>query len=172
MAVSFPTPTATDDRGVVSVITSPLSGSTFPLGTTTVNVTATDGSGNTAAGSFTVTVLYGFAGFYQPVDNLPILNVTNAGQAIPVKFSLSGNKGLVIFAAGYPASGVIACDANDPGAPIEETVAAGGSSLSYAAASDQYTYIWKTDKAWKNTCRILDVRLKDGSNYFAKFRFK
>ena len=32
------------------------SGSTFPLGTTTVNCTATDGSGNSASGSFTVTV--------------------------------------------------------------------------------------------------------------------
>ena len=172
MPVSFPTPTATDDRGVVSVVTSPLSGSTFPVGTTTVNVTATDGSGNTAAGSFTVTVQFGFGGFLQPVDNLPVLNVTNAGQAIPVKFSLSGNKGLVIFAAGYPTSGVVGCDVNDPGAPIEETVTAGGSSLSYAVATDQYTYVWKTDKTWKNSCRILDVRLKDGTDHFAKFRFK
>lgn len=172
MLVTFPLPAATDDRGVVTVATNPVSGATFPIGVTTVNVTATDGSGNTAAGSFTVTVQYGFAGFFQPVDNFPILNSVTAGQAVPVKFSLSGNKGLSIFAAGYPTSGTIACDANDPGSPIEETVTAGGSSLSYTAATDQYTYIWKTDKAWKGTCRILDVRLKDGRDYFARFRFK
>jgi hypothetical protein len=172
MPVTFPLPTATDDRGTVTVTTNPVSGATFPIGTTTVNVTATDGSGNTATGSFTVTVQYGFAGFFQPVDNLPTLNVITAGQAVPVKFSLSGNKGLSIFTAGYPTSGGVGCDANDPGAPIEETVTAGGSSLSYTAASDQYSYVWKTDKAWKGTCRILDVRLKDGTNHFAKFRFK
>ena len=40
----------------VSVSCSPPSGSVFPVGTTTVNCTATDDSGNQAQGSFTVTV--------------------------------------------------------------------------------------------------------------------
>ena len=79
---------------------------------------------------------------------------------------------MTIFAAGYPASGQIACDANEPGSDIEETVAAGGSSLSYDATSDRYVYVWKTDRAWKGTCRMLALRLKDGSDHFAKFRFK
>jgi len=39
-----------------SLITSPASGSPFPIGTTTVNATATDVCGNTATCSFTVTV--------------------------------------------------------------------------------------------------------------------
>jgi hypothetical protein len=38
------------------VICNPPSGSTFPIGTTTVPCSATDASGNTATGSFTVTV--------------------------------------------------------------------------------------------------------------------
>ncbi len=42
--------------GSVSVTCSPESGSTFKLGTTTVNCSATDGSGNKASDSFTVTV--------------------------------------------------------------------------------------------------------------------
>jgi len=172
MAVTFPLPTATDDSGTVTVTTNPVSGAVFPVGTTTVNVTATDAAGNTDTGSFTVTVLHNFSGFLQPVDELPVVNVVNAGQAIPVKFSLSGNKGLNIFAAGYPASSPVACDATEPGAVIEETVSAGGSSLSYDAAADQYKYIWKTEKAWKGTCRLLVLRLTDGSNYFAKFRFR
>ena len=170
--VAFPTPTATDDSGSVSVTTNPVSGSVFQVGTTTVNVTATDPTGNTATGSFTVTVLHNFSGFLQPVENLPTLNIANAGQAVPVKFSLSGNKGLNIFAAGYPASGEVACDASEPGSVIEETVSAGGSSLSYDATADRYTYVWKTQKAWKGTCRILSLRLTDGSDHFAKFRFK
>ncbi len=50
------TPTATDAVSAPVVMTSPLSGSVFALGTTTVNVTAKDAAGNTATGSFTVTV--------------------------------------------------------------------------------------------------------------------
>ena len=117
-------------------------------------------------------VEHNFSGFLQPVENLPILNVINAGQAVPVKFSLSGYKGLNIFAAGYPISSQILCESNEPGAVIEETVVAGGSSLSYDAAADLYTYVWKTSKAWKNSCRIFAVRLSDGSDHFAKFRFR
>jgi hypothetical protein len=49
--------TATDDvDGPVPVTASPASGSTFPLGNTTVNLTATDAAGNPATASFIVTV--------------------------------------------------------------------------------------------------------------------
>jgi hypothetical protein len=115
---------------------------------------------------------FNFVGFFQPVDNLPTLNVASAGSSIPVKFSLGGNQGLAIFAAGYPASSPIQCDANDPGATIEETVNAGESSVSYDPNTDHYTYVWKTDRAWKGTCRMLVVRLTDDSQHLAKFRFK
>ncbi len=43
--------------GTVPVTLSPASGSTFPLGTTTVNASATDAAGNAATGSFTITVV-------------------------------------------------------------------------------------------------------------------
>jgi hypothetical protein len=42
--------------GVFPAVCSPASGSTFALGITTVNCTATDQSGNSASGSFTITV--------------------------------------------------------------------------------------------------------------------
>ncbi len=115
---------------------------------------------------------FNFAGFFQPVDNLPGVNIASAGSAIPVKFSLGGNQGLSILGAGSPASSPIPCDASDPGAVIEETVNAGGSGLSYDAATAQYTYVWKTDRAWKGTCRMLVVTLSDNSQHLAKFRFR
>jgi hypothetical protein len=115
---------------------------------------------------------FAFAGFFQPVDNLPGVNIASAGSAIPVKFSLGGNQGLSILGAGSPASSPIPCDASDPGAVIEETVNAGGSGLSYDAATAQYTYVWKTDRAWKGTCRMLVVTLSDNSQHLAKFRFR
>ena len=46
------------------------------------------------------------------------------------------------------------------------TVTAGSSSLSYDATLDQYTYVWKTDKAWFGTCRQLTVRLNDATVRF------
>lgn len=50
--------TATDDSGVAPTITcSHGSGGLFPLGTTTVTCTATDGSGNSTTGSFHVNVV-------------------------------------------------------------------------------------------------------------------
>jgi hypothetical protein len=47
----------TTDNCSATVLSSPASGSTFAVGTTTVNSVATDGSGNTATCSFTVTVV-------------------------------------------------------------------------------------------------------------------
>ena len=98
MAVSYSAPTATDSCSTPTVNSSPASGSVFPVGTTTVNATASDGT-NSSSCSFTVTVLYNFTGFFSPVSNAPTLNSVNAGKAVPVKFSLSGDKGLNIFAA-------------------------------------------------------------------------
>ena len=50
------TVSATDNCGPVSVVSIPPSGSTFPVGVTTVTNTVTDGSGNTSTCMFTVTV--------------------------------------------------------------------------------------------------------------------
>jgi hypothetical protein len=115
--------------------------------------------------------IYNFSGFFQPVDNLPTMNVVQAGVGVPVRFSLGGNQGLNIFAAGYPDSQKIACSSSTPQDAIEETVIVSSSSLSYNATSDTYTYLWKTNKAWANTCRQLNVRLKDGTDHKANFKF-
>ena len=173
MVVNYPDVTATDScSSSVTVNSTPASGSVFPVGTTTVNATADDGAGHTSNCSFTVTVQYNFAGFFPPVANLPALNVVQAGRGIPVKFSLSGNKGLGIFAAGSPSSGPIVCNSSDPATLLEETVTAGGSSLSYDPITDQYIYVWKTEAAWAGTCRQLVVQLNDGSIHRANFKFK
>jgi len=115
--------------------------------------------------------LFNFSGFLQPVDNLPALNQVKAGQGIPVKFSLGGNQGLNILASGSPSSQLIACDSSAPLDAIEQTVTAGSSSLSYDATTNIYTYVWKTDKSWANTCRQLKVTLTDGTAHVANFKF-
>jgi hypothetical protein len=113
-----------------------------------------------------------FTGFFPPVDNPPVSNVVNAGRAIPVKFSLGGDHGLDIFAAGYPQSQQVSCTDGSPLDTVEETVTAGSSSLSYDPTVDQYTYVWKTASAWAGTCRKLVVRLSDDTDHIAYFKFK
>jgi sugar lactone lactonase YvrE len=112
---------------------------------------------------------YDFAGFFAPISNLPALNKAKAGSAIPVKFSLGGNQGLHVFAPGYPAAQVVACGGNETG-DITSTMTAGASGLSYDAASNRYTYVWKTDAAWTG-CRQLVLRFNDGSQRVANFQF-
>jgi hypothetical protein len=169
--VSYTAPTATDlVDGIVPVTCTPTSGSVFNAGTTTVNCSAQDSRSNSASSSFAVVVIYNFNGFFQPIDNAPTLNSVKAGSAVPVKFSLGGNQGMNIFQSN-PASGGIICGATE-GDAIEETVTAGSSSLQFDPGTGQYIYVWKTEKAWVGQCRILQVRLKDGSSKTALFKFK
>jgi hypothetical protein len=116
---------------------------------------------------------YNFNGFFAPVANSPTVNVAKAGNAIPVKFSLNGNKGLTIFESGYPRSTQISsCDGSATTNSVEETVTAGQSSLTYDASTDSYTYVWRTESGWASTCRELVIRFNDsGSAYRARFRF-
>jgi len=145
---------------------------TASVGAKTFAVTAEDNTGNVASLTDAYSVVYSFSGFFRPVDNAPTLNLAKAGSAIPVKFSLSGNQGLSIFATGYPKSKEIGCDTSALLDAIEETVTAGSSSLSYDPIADQYVYVWKTDKAWAGTCRQLMVRLDDLTDHVANFKFK
>ena len=57
-AVTFPAPTVSDNApGVHAPVSSPVSGSTFQLGTTTVTSSVVDAAGNSSSCSFTVTVV-------------------------------------------------------------------------------------------------------------------
>lgn len=140
------------------------------IGTYTFTLTVGDGL-ETASDSVQVVVIYDFTGFFPPVDNPPVSNTVKAGSAVPVKFSLKGDQGMAIFAAGSPASRVIACDTTTGDDPLEETATAGSSGLNYDPTADMYNYIWKTDKAWSSTCRQLTVKLIDGTSHKALFKF-
>lgn len=117
-------------------------------------------------------LLYGFDGFRKPVDNPPTTNEVKAGRAIPIKFSLGGDQGSNIIAAGYPRSQRIDCDSAAPVDADEETSTAGGSGLSYDATTDEYTYVWKTEKAWEGTRRQFVLKLDDFTTHRATFAFE
>lgn len=115
---------------------------------------------------------YDFIGFLQPVDNLPTVNEVKAGSSIPMKFSLNGFHGMHVLATGYPGSARMTCGETIPTSSIDTSDAAGGSGLSYDPATDRYTYVWKTEKSWKGSCRMFLLKLSDGSVHTAAFKLK
>jgi hypothetical protein len=115
---------------------------------------------------------YAFEGFFAPVDNPPVLNQMAAGRAVPVKFSLGGDQGLDVLAAGAPSSSRVSCATGATVDVVEQTVTAGSSSLTYDAGTRRYQYVWKTSKEWAGTCRQLTVTLDDGTSHRASFAFR
>ncbi len=144
---------------------------TTKVGTQSFRVVATDAVGNTSSRTVSYDVRYDFGGLTGPVDAPPAVNVVNGGSAVPVKFSLDGDHGLGIIAAGSPTSKQVSCNSSMPADAVEQTVSTTGPALSYDAASDTYSLRWKTEKAWNGTCRQLSIKLADGSVHHANFRF-
>lgn len=111
---------------------------------------------------------FDFTGFFDPVSN-DGMNLAKAGQAIPVKFSLGGDQGLdVITSTQFSIDRTV----SNPSGDLLDAVTAGKSSLSYDAASDQYTYVWKTNKTWANKQGHFVLTLSDGSVHEFEVTFK
>ncbi len=77
--VTYPAATATDAVGVTSLTYSQNSGTSFPIGTTSVTVTATDAANNSGTANFTVTVTALTA--TQSWRNLYFSTINNSGNA-------------------------------------------------------------------------------------------
>ncbi|MCA9945783.1 MAG: PxKF domain-containing protein, partial [Anaerolineales bacterium] len=117
-------------------------------------------------------VIFNFIGFFSPVDNLPMVNTVKAGSSVPIKFSLSGDQGLSIFAISYPRSQAVTCDSSASLNDVETALNPGSSGLTYDLLTDQYNFVWKTNKAWAGTCRLFTIRLVDGTEHYLLFKFK
>jgi uncharacterized repeat protein (TIGR02543 family) len=116
---------------------------------------------------------YTFTGFLTPVDNLPILNVGQAGRTFPIKWRLANADGTPVTALTSFASfsdTPIACEAS-PSDVLEEQLAATTSGIRYDAAENLFIYNWKTVKGAVG-CRLITVTLDDGSHHYAKFQLK
>ena len=110
----------------------------------------------------TLTILYVFTGFYQPIDNLPTLNSANSGQAIPLKWR-------IIDANGQPVTNLasvnvkatsFACPLGTTPDQLEEYVA--GSSGLLNQGDGYYQFNWKTPKTYAQSCKTLKLDLGEG----------
>jgi hypothetical protein len=144
-------------------------------GAKTFTVNATDRAGNPASRTVNYSVIaFTFAGFFAPVDNRPVLNMANAGQAIPVKWQLTLNGVPVSDPSSFVSltSYNVNCGTLDgnPASAVEE-YATGSSGLQYLG-SGNWQFNWKTPKTYANTCRAMVLTLSYGSTHIADFKFK
>jgi hypothetical protein len=119
---------------------------------------------------------YTFAGFFSPVENTPVVNKANAGQAIPVKWRITDKNGLPIsdpasFKSITSYSVNCAAFAGEPTSTVVEELAAGSSGLQYLG-NGWWQFNWKTSKSYKGQCRIMKLTLDDKSEHTASFSFK
>ncbi len=130
---------------------------------------------NSVSAGATHNVTYTFAGFYAPVDNLPIINSAKAGSAIPTKWRLTDAAGngisnpasFVSFTSFTVACGVWNTAITDP---VPEDYS-GNSGLQYLG-NGNWQFNWKTPKEYAGQCRVARVTLNDGSTHEYDVKFK
>jgi hypothetical protein len=148
------------------------------VGTHTITATAKDNAGNEASTSIKYTIVaWTINGFYQPVDNPPIVNVAKAGSTIPLKFevfkTVSREEITDTSKIVQPLKAQkISCN-NINGSPTDEIylTATGNTSLRYDPIEGQFIYNWKTPTQ-KDTCWKVTVYTIDGSSIYAYFKLK
>jgi plastocyanin len=131
-------------------------------GTHRFTVSSVDSAGNASSASTTYAVRYPFDGFSSPLVAEPASTTFRAGDTVPAKFSLRGNRGpnVLARAAWRPCS-----------AGTTDSSPASG-SFGYSAGPDRYTFQWSTDKSWSGSCKELLLTLQDGSTHAAYVGFR
>jgi hypothetical protein len=132
------------------------------LGTHTFRVDSVDSAGNAASASTSYSIRYAFDGFYSPLLVEPGAATLRAGDTVPAKFSLGGERGLDVLAraAWRPCF----TGTNDSSTAV--------GSLTYNSGPDRYTFMWATDRAWAGSCKELLLTLRDGTNHGASVNFR
>ncbi len=144
--------TATDAVGVKTLTCSAAgasnvspTGGTFPVGTSTVNCTATDAAGNSASKSFTVTV--NKAG-YGGLDGVYANGSKSAASAVPLDFGFIGlgSSARVNSSLAAPSVKVYYAGSKCPGvrpASPTFTYPSGSSDYRYSASGFNWQFNWK-----------------------------
>jgi len=119
--------------------------------------------------------VYSFFGFDQPIDNQPIVNNAKAGSAIPVKWRITELDGTPVYdPTNFKSltSYGVSCGSFS-GDPVDELdeYSAGNSGLRYLG-DGYWQFNWKTVKSYAGQCRIMVLKLADGSEHTAYFKFK
>jgi hypothetical protein len=131
---------------------------------TAVAPTASDNVGHASApASCEYRVAYSFAGLFAPIDRPNTMNVSKAGQAIPLRWRLTdahGNPVLDLASASVTVSGVN-CSLGTTDDLVEEA-AAGNSGLQNLGGG-YYQINWKSPTSYAGSCKSLNLNLVEGA---------
>jgi len=111
-------------------------------------------------------VIWDFGGFLGKNEERPAANTAKAGANLNLRFMLDGDQGMAVLAAGYPRSGAYTCG----GTPLLDATELVSGDLN-AAGNGQYSYAWKTNKLWADTCRTFVLKLADGTYHYVDVSF-
>lgn len=147
---------------------------TSSVGLKNVSITGYDNAGNSTTTSCSYTIGYNFDGLYDPVNKPNVLNVSKAGQAIPLKWRLTdyfGNPVTNLTSVGVSVTN-INCNLGDTSDQVEEYAA--GSSGLQNLGNGYYQFNWKTPTSYANSCKSLHLDLGEGAKRtnLALFSFK
>jgi hypothetical protein len=164
-------PTALDVDGKASFTVSNLT-----VGNHTITACyAGNDSFKSSYGSLTQQVKYNFDGLYAPVDRPNTMNVSKAGQGIPLKWRLTDYFGAPVLdfapaALGVAVSG-LQCTVSTTLDQVEEY--AGNSGLQNLG-DGYYQLNWKTPSSYANSCKAIGLNLGEGTprGPLAYFNFK
>jgi hypothetical protein len=156
---------ASDGESGLDAAASTLSGSvdTSSIGEKTVTFTAYDHVGHSATKACKYYVEYVFSGFFAPIDRPNTMNVSKAGQAIPLKWRLTdaaGNPVTNLASAIVTVTGV-SCALGTTTDLIEE--AAAGSSGLQNLGNGYYQINWKSPTSYAGSCKSVNLNLGEGA---------
>jgi YVTN family beta-propeller protein len=141
---------------------------TATAGQHSFTVAARDGEGNAASVTHSYSVGgYPFGGFLGSIRDGAVIK---AGTTVPIVFSLGGDRGLDVLAAGSPASGAVMCGSAD--APESVQPAYSDYGLRFSASAGLYVFKWHTKRSWAGTCRAFVLTLNDGSVHQLTVKFR
>jgi serine protease AprX len=111
----------------------------------------------------TLTILYNFSGFFQPIDNPPLLNIANSGRAIPIKWRLTDYYGNPVtnLSSVNVAAATLICSLGTTPDQLEEY--ATGSSGLLNQGDGYYHFNWASPKSYAGSCKTLVFDLGEGA---------
>ena len=144
----------------------------------TVSITGQDNAGNSASANCSYSVGYNFDGLYAPVDRPSTLNVSKAGQAIPLKWRLTDffGVGVTDLSAVSVTAASLSCSLGTTADALEEY--ASGSSGLQNQGDGYYQFNWKTPTTYASSCKSLSIKMGTAASNapvhsnLANFQFK
>jgi HYR domain-containing protein len=168
--------------GSIAVICSPVSGSLFPIGMSSVSCSATDAHGNNASGIFTVSVQYvtegnkcrGIPGhqILQPI-NTDGSSVFKAGSTVPAKFRVCGSDGVSIGTDGVVSNfRLVQIISNGIASNVDEAVLSATPDDAFRSGNQQWIFDINTKNLFAGNTYIYLITLNDGSTIQFQFALK